>query len=431
MAYNNRCDVGVICETNITGMKVTVICIGDELLIGQVNDTNSGFIAREISPDGWEVERVEVVGDTAEAISDAIERGMERTDVVLTTGGMGPTADDITKPTLCKIFGGGLHWDSSVEANVREVMSTRGREMNELTRRQALVPDTARVIQNKVGTAPLLMFERCGKTLVAMPGVPFETEEMFRTEVFPLLKERYTSDVHTRHATLIVAGLSESALAEHLACYEGELPEGFHLAYLPKPGIIRLRLDGRSGDSGWLDEHMAKQTDKLKGLTSKWLISDEDLPIAAILINKLKERDMTIATAESCTGGNIAHEITLIAGASDVMTGGVVAYSNDVKTALLGVDTGLITTYGAVSIPVAEAMAEGVKRATGADVAISTSGIAGPGGGTEEKPVGTVCMAISTPDGIWSTTLHLHGSRSRIIERATSEALVAAIKALG
>lgn len=411
-------------------MKVTVICIGDELLLGQVVDTNSGFIARTIAPDGWEVERTEIVSDSAEAIREAIERAMARTEVVITTGGLGPTADDITKPTLCRIFGGGMHLDPEVEANVRAVMASRGREMNELTRTQAIVPDSAEVIQNRVGTAPLLMFSRDGRTLVAMPGVPFETQEMFTSEVFPRLKARYTSDIATAHRTLIVTGISESSLAEHLVEFEGALPDALHLAYLPKAGMIRLRLDGRSHSEAELGAMMAEHTAKLMSLTEPWRIADADLTPAAILIDRLRERGMTVATAESCTGGNIAHEITLVAGASDVMMGGVVAYSNEVKMAVLGVQSEMIAEHGAVSIPVAEAMAEGARRALGADVAISTSGIAGPGGGTAEKPVGTVCMAVATPDGVWSTTLHLSGSRARIIERATAEALLAAIRRL-
>lgn len=411
-------------------MKITVICIGDELLIGQVTDTNSGFIARTIAPEGWEVDRTEIVADDADAIADAIERALRNTDVVLTTGGLGPTADDITKPTLCRIFGGGLHHDISVENNVREIMARRGREMNELTRLQSMVPDSATVIQNRVGTAPLLMFERDGKTLVAMPGVPFETQEMFVSDVFPILRARYTSDTFTSHTNLIVAGVSESSLAEHLAEFETSLPAELHLAYLPKPGIIRLRLDGRSTDRQRLDILMKEYGDILRKATDQWCIAEEDLPTAAILINMLRIRGLKISTAESCTGGNIAHEITLIPGASEVMAGGVVAYSNEVKSEILGVDPELIATYGAVSIPVAEAMAKGASEKLFTGVAISTSGIAGPGGGSAEKPVGTVCVAVAYPGGIHSTTLHLHGTRQLIIERATSEALLMAIHIL-
>lgn len=411
-------------------MKVTVICIGDELLIGQVIDTNSGFLARTIAPEGWEIDRTEIVGDNAADITDAIERAFTRTDVVLTTGGLGPTADDITKPVLCGIFGGGMRFDKSTERNVEEIMRRRGREMNELTRAQAIVPEAATIIRNSVGTAPILMFEREGKTLVAMPGVPFETQEMFTSEVFPRLLRKYTSDTVTAHRTFIVAGLSESNLATHLADFEASLPEGLHLAYLPRPGIIRLRLDGHAPDHATLDPLMDSYALRLRSEVEHWLIADEDLPTAAILLRHLIDRRLTVATAESCTGGNIAHEITLVPGSSETMLGGVVSYSNEVKQNLLGVSGELIAAHGAVSIPVVEAMASGARKTLGADVAIATSGIAGPGGGTPEKPVGTVCVAVAGPTGICSTTLHLTGTRDRIITRATSEALLMAIGAV-
>ncbi|MCM1028388.1 MAG: CinA family nicotinamide mononucleotide deamidase-related protein [Pseudoflavonifractor sp.] len=411
-------------------MKISVICIGDELLIGQVTDTNSGMIARVIAPEGWEVERTEIVPDTREAISDAINRALERTDVVITTGGLGPTADDITKPTLCTIFGGGLHHSPEVERNVIEVMARRGRQMNELTRAQALVPDSATVIQNRVGTAPILLFQRGDKTLVAMPGVPFEAQEMFVSDVFPRLRQLYTSDTVTAHQTFIVAGISESQLAESLAPFEASLPEGLHLAYLPRPGIIRLRLDGRGSSRAELSCLMAEQASLLRDAVKPWLIAESDIPTAAILLQMLVERGMTLATAESCTGGNIAHEITLIPGASEAMRGGIVSYSNDAKHMLLGVDSALIDAHGAVSIPVVEAMAQGARLHIGADYAIATSGIAGPGGGSPTKPVGTVCVAVATPSGVISDTLHLTGTRERIINRATSEALIMAIHAV-
>ena len=411
-------------------MKVTVICIGDELLIGQVIDTNSGFLARTIAPEGWEIDHTEIVGDNAADITDAIERAFTRTDVVLTTGGLGPTADDITKPVLCGIFGGGMRFDKSTERNVEEIMRRRGREMNELTRAQAIVPEAATIIRNSVGTAPILMFEREGKTLVAMPGVPFETQEMFTSEVFPRLLRKYTSDTVTAHRTFIVAGLSESNLATHLADFEASLPEGLHLAYLPRPGIIRLRLDGHAPDHATLDPLMDSYASRLSSEVEHWLIADEDLPTAAILLRHLIDRRLTVATAESCTGGNIAHEITLVPGSSEAMLGGVVSYSNEAKQNLLGVSGELIAAHGAVSIPVVEAMASGARKTLGADVAIATSGIAGPGGGTPEKPVGTVCVAVAGPTGICSTTLHLTGTRDRIITRATSEALLMAIGAV-
>ena len=255
---------------------------------------------------------------------------------------------------------------------------------------------------------------------------------MFRSEVLPRLLHHFDNNFSTNHTTLIVAGISESALVEHLKDYEDSLPGYLHLAYLPKPGIIRLRLDGRHTDASVLTSESDRFVKQLKHLVAKWLISDNDMSTAAILLEELKKRKMTVSTAESCTGGNIAHQITLIPGSSEAMNGSVVAYANSVKSGILKVDPAMITEHGAVSIPVAEAMAAGVRTALKTDISISTSGIAGPGGGTPEKPVGTVCIAVAGPgDSMMSETFHLPGSRQRVIERATSEALLMALKALG
>lgn len=408
-------------------MEVSIVAIGDELLIGQVVDTNSGSLARIMAPYGWEVDHVEVVGDNAGDIIDAIERAMKKNRVVLVTGGLGPTADDITKPTLCKMFGGGLRFDETTLLNVKEVMNARGRELNKLTEAQAMVPENATVIQNRVGTAPILWFEKNNSVCVCMPGVPFETIEMFESEVFPRLRQKFNNRMSVTHLTLVIAGLSESALATHLADFEASLPPELHLAYLPQPGIIRLRLDGHSDNSSHLGEIVKIYGDRLRKLTSRWMICDSDLTPAQILIDHLRAHNLKVSTAESCTGGNIAHQITLVPGASKVMSGGIVAYSNEVKIEVLGVDKTFIDRDGAVSISVVEAMAEGVCRATGSDMGIATSGIAGPGGGTPQKPVGTVCVAVALNGKIKSTTLHLSGTRERIIDRATSEALLMAI----
>ncbi len=408
-------------------MEVSIVAIGDELLIGQVVDTNSGSLARIMAPFGWEVDHVEVVGDNARDITDAISRAMKANRVVLVTGGLGPTADDITKPTLCKMFGGGLRFDETTLLNVKKIRKARGREVNKLTDAQSMVPEVATVIQNRVGTAPILWFENNGSVCVCMPGVPFETIEMFESEVFPRLRQRFDNHMSVTHLTLVIAGLSESTLATHLAGFEASLPEELHLAYLPQPGIIRLRLDGHSEDAAHLAELIREYGDRLRELTSEWMISDRDLTPAQILIEHLRARKLKVSTAESCTGGNIAHHITLVPGASEVMSGGVVAYSNEIKIEVLGVDRELIERDGAVSIGVVEAMALGVCRTTGSNMGIATSGIAGPGGGTEQKPVGTVCVAVALNGKVKSTTLHLSGTRERIINRATSEALLMAI----
>ena len=329
-------------------MDISIIAIGDELLIGQVVDTNSGDIARHIAPEGWTVADVQVVADKPEAIREAIERAFSRSKVVLTTGGLGPTKDDITKQVMCDIFGGQLREDPAVLANVKEVVAKRGLRLNDLTAAQAIVPTSCKVIQNRVGTAPLMWFESDGKVLVAMPGVPFETHEMFATEVFPMLLQRFPSDMAVAHRTLIVTDISESLLATRLESWESALPSWAHLAYLPKPGIIRLRIDGRMANAELLSEEMDRLVNELAALCGDNLLALGDLTPARILLDELIARKLTVATAESCTGGNIAHTITSEAGSSASMLGGVVSYSNSVKQSLLGVTEESLSAHGAL-----------------------------------------------------------------------------------
>lgn len=412
-------------------MKTTIIVIGDELLIGQVTDTNSGMIARLMAPHGWEVEQVMTVADDREAIREAVGRALDSTPVVLTTGGLGPTKDDITKAVLTDIFGGELREDPDVLANVREVVERRGLKLNDLTAAQAIVPTSCRMIQNRVGTAPLMWFERTdGHILVAMPGVPFETREMFSTEVMPMLLKRFPSPDNIEHRTLVVADISESALATRLAPWESALPPYAHLAYLPKPGVVRLRIDGRHTDAGFLKKEIDRLADELALLAAGNLMCRGDITPARCLLDMLVERHLTVGTAESCTGGNIAHTITAEPGSSAAMLGGVVSYSNDVKRRLLEVSEASLEAHGAVSIPVVKEMASGARKALGCDIALATSGIAGPGGAVPGKPVGTVCIAVATPWGLWADTFHFPGNRERVIDRATTTAIIRAIREL-
>lgn len=414
-------------------MKVSIIVIGDELLIGQVVDTNSGFLARTMHPEGWEVADVAVISDSASEIRRAVTEALRRSDVVLTTGGLGPTRDDITKQTLCEIFGGTLREDPDVTADIIDVFRKRGLKLNSLTAAQALVPTSCRVIRNRVGTAPVMWFETADprKVLVAMPGVPFETEHCFTREVFPRLLEAFPRRDALAHRTFVVAGITESDLAIKLASFERDLPPALHLAYLPRPGIIRLRLDGHADNPKWLSRQIDLFSRRLIAQCGDLLLCEGDFTPAQLLLQRLSDRGLTFATAESCTGGNIARTVTSIPGASAVVCGGIVAYSNDVKTRLLGVDPATLEAHGAVSIPVVEQMARGAIAATGASLAVATSGIAGPGGGTPEKPVGTVCIAAATADGrCISATHHFPGNRSRVVDRATTTALLAALSLL-
>ncbi len=416
-------------------MQLSIIVIGDELLLGQVIDTNSGDIARHIAPYGWEVSDVQAVGDEAGEIRRAIDRAFELSDVVITTGGLGPTKDDITKGVLRDYFGGELVEDTAVLENVKDIVSRRGFRLNDLTVAQAIVPTSCRVIQNRVGTAPIMWFEREGKVLVAMPGVPFETREMFQSEVFPQLCKKYHSDVDIEHAVLMVTDYTESGLAEKIASWEEELPPYLHLAYLPKPGLIRLRIDGAHADKDFITAEVRRAAEELHTMLGDAVIATEDLTPAQILLKECTKRGLKLATAESCTGGNIAHELTLVPGSSETFVGSVVSYSNEVKMSLLGVGKKTLADSGAVSLPVVYEMAEGVLRATGAQVSVATSGIAGPGGGSEEKPVGTVCMAaaVAMPDGTFlceTSTKHFPGNRSRVIDASTTRVLIEAIKLL-
>lgn len=409
-------------------MKVHIINIGDELLLGQVVNTLSADIARMLAPLNIPVARVEVVGDGADDIENAVGRAMATdSEVILVTGGLGPTRDDITKKVMAKIFGGPMIEDAETLENVKKVVEARGLKLNELTRAQAMVPASCKVIQNRVGTAPINWFEKDGKVIVSMPGVPFETLTMLKEAVIPRLTVRFPACEKYAHRVLIVTGYTESALAMALADIEDLMPESIHLAYLPKPGIVRLRIDGTSTSEKQIQEEVDSWCRTIADRLGDAVKATEDLTDAEILLKVAGERQLTIATAESCTGGNIAHRITAIPGSSASFKGSVVAYSNDIKEKLLCVGHDTIMSNGVVSIPVVEQMALGACNALGTDVAIATSGIAGPTGAVPGKPVGTVCMAVAFNGRVVSATHHFPGQRERVIERATSTAIVMAI----
>ena len=411
-------------------MDVSIIAIGDELLIGQVTDTNSGWIARHLSPLGWNVHTVRVVADDSEEIFKAIDESFAETDIVLCTGGLGPTKDDITKPTLCRYFGGELVYDEATARNVQEVVDTRHLKMNPLTAAQANVPSSCRVIQNKVGTAPLMWFEKDGKVLVSMPGVPFETETMMELEVIPQLLKHFSVNDHIVYRTFIVIDYSESVLAIKLDEFERQMPNYIHLAYLPKPGVIRLRLTGTSKDEAKITADMDRLSAQLHDILGDAIVCSEDKSLSEILGIKLREKGLTVASAESCTGGNIAHQITEIAGSSEYFVGTVVSYCNRVKNALLKVPNEILDTVGAVSQETAEQMSRGVSELLGTDCAMSTTGIAGPGGAEPGKPVGTVWIAAKYGDKLVSECFHFPGSRDRVIDRATTTAIIMLLKLL-
>lgn len=403
-------------------MQAEIITIGDELLIGQVVDTNSAWLGSTLGDDGIKVIQITSVQDNAAQIVQAVNDALSRADIVLMTGGLGPTKDDITKKTLAEMFGMKLVRNEQVYEMVGKQLALRGIAFTELNQGQALVPDGCTVLPNRNGTAPGMWFERDGKVLISMPGVPFEMKALVKDEVLPRLRKHFALDANV-HRTIITFGLAESILADTIASWEEALPPYLHLAYLPSALCIRLRLSAYEIDRQKAEQEIESQIGKLSKVIPHYIIGSEDDSLESVTGTLLKTRGETLATAESCTGGNIAHRFTAMPGASEYFKGGVVAYSNEVKIALLGVDPESLNRYGAVSQSVAEQMAEGVRRATGATYGISTTGIAGPTGGTPEKPVGTVWMAVATPNGVFSRRMVFGSVRSQNIERASSNCI--------
>ena len=409
-------------------MNVEIIVIGDELLIGQVTDTNSGWIARELNHIGWEVTEITTVRDRSREITDALNSSFGRVDVVLMTGGLGPTKDDITKQTLCDYFGGKLVFDESVFANVEAIFRRRKLTMNDSTRNQAYVPNVCTVIQNSVGTAPVMWFERNGKVLVSMPGVPTEMKTVMKEAVISRLREYFQDHSSILHRTCLVKDFTESRLSETLSDFEAQLPACIKLAYLPTPGVIRLRLTARGDEESYLQKIIDDEFFKLRTILGSHLFCGSDTTLAGALGSILTERGETLATAESCTGGNIAHEITRVAGSSVYFKGSVVAYSNEVKARVLNVSSETLSGFGAVSRETVLQMVSGVQRLLSSDCAIATSGIAGPGGGSVEKPVGTVWIAVRYGERSEAECFCFEGDREQVIARATQSALLMLIQ---
>lgn len=403
-------------------MFAEIITIGDEILIGQIVDTNSAWLGEELNKIGVKIFQITSISDSRQHIIDTVMESMERSDVVIITGGLGPTKDDITKLTLAEMFGMQLVKDEATYLHIEKMMKVRGYAFNGLNQSQAMVPDGCTVIPNANGTAPGMWFERKGKVIISMPGVPFEMKAMMSSEIIPRLKEHF--NLHSIvHKTAITFGLAESILAETIAEWENALPDYLHLAYLPSPKGVRLRLSAYEVDGEKAATEIDSRFMELEKIIPQYIVGYNDASIEGALGEMLRTRGETVSTAESCTGGNIAHKFTLIPGSSDYFVGSVVSYSNDIKTNVLGVSREDIEKEGAVSETVAKQMADGVRRITGSTYAISTTGIAGPTGGTPEKPVGTVWMAISTPQGTFAQHLAFGSLREQNIQRFTSAAL--------
>ena len=404
-------------------VKVEIITIGDEILIGQIVDTNSAWMSVELNKAGFEIVQITSVHDDAAHIVASLDLALERADVVLFTGGIGPTKDDITKQTLSRYFGMQLVFNDEVYKNIEQVLTQRSRAVNELTRTQAFVPDGCTVIQNRVGTAPVTWFEKNGKVIVSMPGVPNEMKHIMSTEVISRLSQRYKTPTII-HKNVIVQGYPESALAMKIANWENALPADIHLAYLPNYGIIKLRLSGVSEDPLALEFSINQQIAGLTEILADAIVAYDDTPVEEMIGNLLTTKGMTLSTAESCTGGFIAHKITTVPGSSKYFKGSVVSYSNEVKVNVLNVLSDDIQLYGAVSRQVVEQMADNVRRLLKTDYALATSGIAGPDGGTAEKPVGLVWISVSSPKGVVSREFKFGNVRIQNIERTAQTAML-------
>jgi nicotinamide-nucleotide amidase len=402
---------------------VSIITIGDELLIGQVVDTNSAWMAQELNKNGLWVGRRVAVGDTRDDIWKALDEESDRSSVILITGGLGPTADDITKPLLRDYFGGNMIVDEGALANVKHIFErVLKRPMLDRNLQQAEVPDTCTVIQNRRGTAPGMWFEKDGRIFVSMPGVPHEMKGMMTDTVLPALRERFKLP-HIAHRVLLTAGIGESFLAEHIKTFEEALPPTIKLAYLPNYGMVRLRLTSRGEDLRTLDAELDKQFGMLKTLVAEWMVIDEDISLQEAVGRLLVSKGKTLGTAESCTGGYIAHLITSIAGSSRYFKGSVVSYANEIKTNLLHVGQQTLDTNGAVSEATVREMVRGALTTLDTDFAVATSGIMGPDGGTPEKPVGTVWIAVGDHQNIIAQKMSFRFERQRNIELTATNAL--------
>ena len=406
-------------------MKAAILTIGDEILLGQILDTNSQYIARELTQLGAQTVQMRSVADTQEAILQALTQLTQQADVVIITGGLGPTRDDMTKNALAEFFHTQLVFNPQVYSWLEEMFAAAPARLNAYNKTQALLPANCLPLRNIKGTACGMWFEQDGKIIVSLPGVPFETQYLLPAEVLPRLKEKFT-DLTLSYRLFTVFGITEADLAMRLAAFEDALPSDISLAYLPSAEYIRLRLTTQSAGETALDNYGEKLRDALGGLS----FTEGELAPTQHGVSLLAQQGYTVACAESCTGGNIAHLITQFPGASAYFLGGVVAYANEVKTNVLGVRAEDIAQHGAVSETVALQMARGVRQITGADFAVATTGVAGPAGGTPQKPVGTVWIAVAGPHGATAEKFLFSTTRERNIAKASLAAVRLLLQAM-
>ncbi len=404
-------------------INATIITIGDELLIGQVIDTNSAFIAQSLNAIGVAVKSRIAVGDDAAAIQEAIDEAAQKNQIVILTGGLGPTADDITKPLLNTYFGGKMVVHQPSLDHITYIFETiHKRPMIDRNRKQAEVPDVCEVLFNEKGTAPGMLFKKDGVFFFSLPGVPHEMKWLTEHHVIPIIKQNFKSNF-IGHRTLLTAGIGESFLAELIVPFENALPPSIKLAYLPNFGMVRLRLTGSGNKEQDLNKALNTQFESLKKAVADYLVTDADEPMEVVVGNLLKSKQHTVATAESCTGGYIGHLLSKHAGSSQFYTGGIISYDNRIKTEFLDVPPSILQTVGAVSKEAVEQMAMAVRAKMNTDYAISVSGIMGPSGQTNEKPLGMVWVGVANKEKVVSKVFYLRFDRARNIEVTASQAI--------
>lgn len=406
-------------------INASIITIGDELLIGQTIDTNSAFIAQELNKIGIWVQRRVAVGDVREDIWKALDEEGENSDIILITGGLGPTADDITKPLLAEYFGGKLVVSEKVLEHVKylfEKIYNRPGPILERNLKQAEVPDVCTVLHNARGSAPGMLFRKNGKVFISMPGVPHEMKGLMTEEVIPSLLKEFTLPAIV-HRTAFTSGQGESVIAEHIRDFESALPDHIKLAYLPDFGMVRLRLTAVGENKEQLENEIEPLFDQLKQLVKHFLVTDTDEGLPVVVGKILQQKGKTMGTAESCTGGYIAHLVTSIPGSSTYYNGSIISYANEIKETLLGVKHDTLVTAGAVSEETVKQMVKGAIEQLNVDYVVATSGIMGPGGGTPEKPVGMVWIAAGNKDSIVTRQYQYRFDRERNIRQAAHVAL--------
>jgi len=401
-------------------MKAELISIGDEILIGQIIDTNSVWIAQRLIEVGIDILQMKAISDKKEDIINSLEQS--KADLIIITGGLGPTNDDLTKKTLTEYFKTDLVFNPKVYEHVKTLLVGRGVIVNDLNKEQALLPKDATILENKSGTASGMWFEKDYQHIISLPGVPFEMKGIMEQEVLPRLSERFEMP-SIFYKTVMTQGLPESMLAMKIKKWEDALPNLIRLAYLPRPGIVRLRLTAKGKDKEYLKTQIEEQIEKLGRLLPNQIFGYDDVKLESVVGEMLKKEKATVSTAESCTGGNISSLITSVSGSSLYYKGSIISYSNSVKAKQLGISESLLETKGAVSQEVVEEMAASVRKKIDTTYSIAVSGIAGPSGGSDEKPVGTTWIAVASKERVVSKSFLFGEHRGRNIERASLSAL--------